>query len=114
MTTVIPVTGTPVTITEGGVLLAVRLTPRARQAAIGEIARDAGGAACLRVSVTAPPEGGKANAALIALLAKNWKLPKSRIELVSGAASRNKKLRIAGDAATLTDDIHRRIGIPDD
>ena len=112
--TVNPATGTPVTQTDGGVLLAVRLTPRARRASLGGIARDAGGAASLRVSVTALPEDGKANAALIALLAKSWKLPKNRFELVSGAASRNKKLRIAGDVATLTDDIHRRIGRPDD
>ncbi len=114
MTTAIAVTATPVTKTDGGVLLAVRLTPKARRASVGDIALDAGGAASLRVSVTAPPEDGKANAALIALLAKSWKLPKSRFELVSGTASRNKKLRIAGDAATLTDDIHRRIGRPDD
>jgi uncharacterized protein (TIGR00251 family) len=102
-------TGGPVTATNDGILLSVRLTPKARQAVIGDIALDANGAASLRVSVSAPPEDGKANAALIALLAKSWKLSKSRIKLVSGAASRNKKLRITGDATMLANDIEQRI-----
>jgi uncharacterized protein (TIGR00251 family) len=60
------------------------------------------GSASLRIAVTAPPEDGKDNAALIALLAKSWNFPKSRIELVSGATSRNKKIRISGDAGNLS------------
>ena len=95
-------TGGPVTATNDGILLSVRLTPKARQTAIGDIALDANGAASLRIAVTAPPEDGKANAAMIALLAKSWKLLKSRIKLVSGATSRNKKIRITGDAGILS------------
>jgi uncharacterized protein len=95
-------TGDPVTETNDGILLSVRLSPKARQAAIGDIALDANGAPSLRIAVTAPAEDGKANTALIALLAKRWKLAKSQIALVSGAASRNKKIRITGDAAMLS------------
>ena len=45
--------------------------------------------------------GGKANAALIALLAKAWRVPKTGIEVVAGAASRNKRLALAGDGPAL-------------
>lgn len=55
----------------------------------------------LQVKVGAPPEGGKANAALIKLLAKAWKLPKSAITLVSGRRDRHKTLAIDGEAREL-------------
>ncbi len=55
----------------------------------------------LKARVTAVPEGGKANAALIALLAKTWRLPKATFEIVSGRSDRNKTLLIAGDPASL-------------
>lgn len=49
-----------------------------------------------RVKVTAPPVEGKANKALIALLSKRLKIPKSDIEVVSGGSSRIKRIRIHG------------------
>lgn len=79
-----------------GVRVAVKLTPKASQDRIQDIAEEADGTLVLKVGVTAAPEGGKANAALIKLLAKTWKLPKSAIHLVSGAADRRKVLRITG------------------
>lgn len=45
--------------------------------------------------VTAPPVGGEANQAVIRLLAKHLKTAPSRIELVSGAASRIKRFRVS-------------------
>lgn len=51
--------------------------------------------------VTAPPESGKANAALLKLLAKAWKLPKTSLSVISGATARRKVVHIAGDPATL-------------
>ena len=51
--------------------------------------------------VTAVPEAGKANEALIKLLAKEWGVAKSSISLVAGATDRNKILHIAGDAGDL-------------
>ena len=51
--------------------------------------------------VTAVPEDGKANKAVIALLAKRLKLPKSAIDIASGATDRRKTLLIDGDPALL-------------
>lgn len=82
-------------------LLAVRLTPRAAGERLGGLWRDADGQAWLAAGVTAPPDKGRANAALIALLAERLDLPRSTISLEAGDTSRLKRLRIAGvDAAT--------------
>ena len=59
------------------------------------------GRTALAVRVSAPPEGGKANAALVKLLAKTWKLPKSAITIVAGHGHRQKSLLIAGDPMAL-------------
>lgn len=63
------------------------------------------GVTVLKVRVTEPPEGGKANAALIKLLAKAWKLPKSSLSLVAGHTDRRKTLAVAGDPAALRRDL---------
>jgi uncharacterized protein (TIGR00251 family) len=91
----------PFTKTRDGLRLAVRVTPRASRESIGTTAADADGNLFLKVMVTAAPEGGKANAAVVRLLAKTWKIPKSAIEVVSGASDRRKVLRIAGDGEEL-------------
>lgn len=95
----------PITPAKDGVRLALRLTPKASRDQIGEIAPEADGGAVLKVSVTTVPEDGKANAALIALLAKKWKLAKSRIEIIQGATDRRKTLFIEGEP----DELARRI-----
>lgn len=84
-----------------GVRVAVRLTPRASRDAVAGIVRDAAGAAALKVTVTAVPEGGRANAALIRLLARAWRVPKTSIAVVAGAADRRKILHVAGDQDAL-------------
>ena len=89
------------TVTANGVLLAVRLTPKSSSNAIRGIEQEADGSVCLKAAVTAVPEGGKANAALLKLLAKTWKLPKTSLEIASGATSRRKLVRIAGDPGAL-------------
>ena len=86
---------------EGGLRLAVRLQPRARKTEIDGLAALADGGVALKARVTAVPEGGKANAALIALLAKTWRLPKGAFEIASGRSDRTKTLLIAGDPASL-------------
>ena len=53
-------------------------------------------AGALKVSVTAAPEKGRANAALIALLSKVLGVPKSQIDIVRGESSRLKTVRIRG------------------
>ncbi|MDA0703507.1 MAG: DUF167 domain-containing protein [Proteobacteria bacterium] len=91
----------PVQVAEGGVEVAVRLTPRARRNRIEAVVADAAGDAAFRISVTAPPEGGKANVALIALLAKTWRVPKTAIAIAAGPSSRTKRLALAGDGPVL-------------
>jgi len=61
----------------------------------------ADGQSHLKARVTAVPEKGKANKALIALLSKSLKVPKSMITVVSGETSRQKILRIEGDPEDL-------------
>jgi hypothetical protein len=74
-----------------GTLLPVRAHAGARQNGIlGE--HDG----MLRVDVTAAPDKGKANKAIVAILSEALGVPKSAIELVSGATSPRKKFLIAG------------------
>ncbi len=81
--------------------IAVRLTPKASRNRIGPAAREADGAATFKAQVTAPPEDGKANAALVKLLAKKLGVAKSRIAIARGATSRRKILHVAGDSRVL-------------
>jgi len=85
--------------TAGGLLrIAVKLTPRASRDAIQGIEADAAGTARLKVMVTAVPEAGKANAALIKLLAKVWRIPRSSLTIAAGETSRLKELEFKGEA----------------
>lgn len=79
-----------------GLELAVKATPRARKEAIEGVVLDAAGAAWLVVKVTAPPDAGKANAAVLALLAKALGVPPSALSLVAGAGSRWKRVLASG------------------
>jgi uncharacterized protein len=85
---------------QGGVRLSVKVRPRAASAGVQGV-EIAGGRAWLVVKVTAPPEGGKANAATIRLLAKCCGVAESALAVVSGAAGRRKVLDVQGDAAIL-------------
>jgi uncharacterized protein (TIGR00251 family) len=79
-----------------GVVLRLKVSPGASREGIS---RGADGS--LRLAVTAAPERGKANAAAVALLARALDIPKSSIAVIQGAASRQKTVRIAGDARAL-------------
>lgn len=81
--------------------VALRVRPGARRAGIDGIAMEADGGTALRVSVTAAPEDGKATAAVIALLARTWRVPKRAITVIRGASSRHKTIRVEGDPASL-------------
>ena len=85
----------------GALVLAVRLTPKAGRDAIGDIVVLADGREAVRVHVRAIPSEGEANRALIALLAKTFRVPKSGIEIVAGESARLKQVRIAGDPSAL-------------
>lgn len=53
-------------------------------------------AGALKVAVTAPPEDGRANAALVEVLREWLGLKRSQVELASGATNRNKQFLIRG------------------
>lgn len=83
------------------VLLSVRLTPRAGRDAIAGIETLPDGRAVLKARVRAVAENGKANDALVTLVAGHLGLPVSRVSLSGGAASRLKTLRIEADERTV-------------
>jgi len=74
-----------------GVVLPVRARPGARRSGV-----DGVHAGALKVSVTQAAEKGMANAAIIALLAKELRLAKSQFSLLSGQTSSQKRLLIQG------------------
>jgi hypothetical protein len=74
--------------------LAVRVTPNARADAI-MIDVDSGGIARLHIRVTATPEDGKANAAVIALLAKALGMRKTALRIVKGQSARTKLIALS-------------------
>ena len=96
---------TPFTPVTDGLTVAVNVTPRASGTRIVGLTADAQGPPLLAVAVSAPPEDGKANAALIKLLAKHWRITKGTITLTAGAMSRRKTLHIAGDPERLLLDL---------
>ena len=84
--------------------ITVRVTPGAREPAIGEW-RDG----VLRVKVREKAEKGRANEAVARLLAKALGVPPSAVTLVRGATSREKALEVEGLGE---DEVRRRLGAP--
>jgi len=74
--------------------LRVRVHPGARRNDIAGLH-----AGAVKISISAPPADGRANQALIELLAELLHVPRARISLVSGATGRSKVLRITGKSA---------------
>ncbi len=88
--------------TADGARFAVKVHPRARENAITGELGDA-----LKVSLTAPPLEGKANAACIEFFANLLKVPRSSVTIASGLSSRSKLIRVAGLSA---EEIRKRLG----
>jgi len=83
------------------VRIALRLTPRARADRLDGVARLADGSPVLKATVTAPPAEGRANDALLQLLAREWRVPRRDLAIVGGQKSRNKTVHVAGEPAVL-------------
>ena len=77
-----------------GTTFAVKVHPRAKK---NDIAGQIGNA--LKLSLTAPPVEGKANAACIDFFAKLLKVPRSSVTIAAGQTSRNKIIRVEGLSA---------------
>ena len=93
--------------TEKGFRLSVKLTPKSSRDALGIAETLADGAVVLRAYVRAVPEDGKANIALINVLAKALDLPKSAIELESGSTSRMKTFSLRDTRGDLGEKLAR-------
>ena len=91
----------PYAAVEGGVRLALRLTPRASRNGVDGLIQNAEGRPLLKLRLVAPPVEGAANQALIAFLAKSLSLRKADIAIRSGETSRVKILHLAGDPAVI-------------
>lgn len=87
-------------ITGSGVRLRVRVTPRAGRDRLEGVIDLPDGPA-VKIAVSAPPEDGKANAAVCKLLGKFLRTGKSNIAVISGVTARNKQVEIAGDGIAL-------------
>ena len=74
-----------------GVLLSVKVQPRASANEIGEALGNE-----LRVKVTAPPVEAAANEALLKLLAQQLRCPRNRVDIVRGPTSRHKTVKLYG------------------
>jgi len=77
--------------TPEGVVIDVRVVPRAARAGIAGTRDDA-----LLVRLHAPPVEGAANAELIEVIAKAFGVPRRSVTIVSGERSRNKRVAVAG------------------
>ena len=88
-------------VVDGAVLFALRLTPKGGRDRVEGWTLGADGKEHLKARVSVPPHDGKANAALIALLAKTLGLPKSSIRIAAGEASRSKTIAIKSDSPAL-------------
>jgi uncharacterized protein len=88
-----------------GLSVAIRLSPRAKADLLLAVAGDAAGRRVVKASVIAPAEGGRANEALLQLLARAWRLPRRDLSITAGSTSRNKAIHVAGDPRQLADKI---------
>ena len=86
---------------DGTAVLRVHVQPGAGRTAVQGRHGEA-----LKVSVAAPPEGGRANDAVVKLLAETFGIPTSAVELVSGDSSRAKRFHLAG---LEVDDVRERL-----
>jgi uncharacterized protein (TIGR00251 family) len=84
----------------GGLRLRLKVQPKARRNAILGPADGPDGPA-LKVAVGAPPEDGKANAAVVALLAEALDVAKAAVSVVIGATDRRKLVEIRGNSSAL-------------
>ena len=87
----------PWRVASGAVLLSLRLTPKSSKDALEAVETLSDGRSVLKARVRAAPEDGKANLALLRLLADQLDCPIRALSLTSGATARIKVIRIDGE-----------------
>jgi hypothetical protein len=80
----------------------ILVQPRASRAKIGPMHDGR-----IKIAVTAPPVDGEANAAVIELVARRLGIPRAKVEIVAGAGSRRKTLKIADVTARQLEELLR-------
>lgn len=95
-----------VTDVDGGAQFAVKAVPGSSKDRIVGAHGDA-----LKVTVAAPPERGKANERILALLAEALAVPTATVTLVAGATNPRKTVRVRGVSAA---EVQRRLGLAPD
>jgi hypothetical protein len=83
---------------EDGLVISVRVTPRSSREIL-----TAGTAEHFVARLTAPPVEGAANAALLALVARHFALPRRAITLIAGDTARLKRLHLTGNPQALAE-----------
>jgi hypothetical protein len=83
-----------IVVVPGGIDLLVRAQPGAKKSGVLGLVGDS-----IKLGVSAPPEDGKANEALVELVADLLRVRKSCVSLVSGKSARGKRFRILGISA---------------
>ena len=84
------------TDTSAGAVLSLRIVPRAAKNAVQGELGDA-----LKIRLCAPPVDGAANAALVEFLAEAFDLPRARVQILSGATSRTKRVLLSGCSSSM-------------
>ena len=84
----------------GAVTFDVLVQPRASRAKIGPLHDGR-----LKVAVTSPPVDGEANAAVVELIAKTLGVAKGAVEVVAGATSRRKTIKVSGVARATIEEL---------
>lgn len=88
----------PWTLSGEGIVIAVRVTPRG-----GRDVLAAGTGDYFSARLAAAPIDGAANAALVALVARHFDVPRRDVALVGGATARLKRLKLSGDPQRLAE-----------
>jgi uncharacterized protein len=100
----------PWVVVPGGVLVAVRITPKGGRDAIDGIELLADGRAVLKTRVRAAPSEGEANRALVRLLADVLAMAPRQVSIAAGAGARIKRIKLNGDPAALIPALERAAG----
>ncbi|MGV3651010.1 MAG: DUF167 family protein [Devosia sp.] len=93
----------PFRLMPDGLRLVLRVTPNAGADRIEAIETRDDGTCVLRVRVRAVPDRGRANAAVLSLLADRLGLPRTSLAIVSGETARIKHVAITGDPSVLAE-----------